>query len=181
MGLKEYQERKRAEQDKEQARQKEISSGKLEPIKTEYNLDKNEKAYATFFAKRMGKVNETVTHKQSVVSRSSCGCCLLGPLGALLGGVTAPSRSHEIQRDGTLDSGTIVFTNKRFLFIGKGSLKSLPYTDLMDVEFNKTMTGSNLRAKYHGMAEGEYYTLSGEDSRIAELWYKGVKKIKNKK
>lgn len=179
MGIKEYQDRKQAERNKEKTRQDEISSGKIEPIKTDYNLEKGEKVYATFSARKMGQVSQTITHKQGVGGRAGCGCCLLGPLGALLGGATAPSKSRDTQVNGTLDTGVMVFTNKRFLFVGKGSLVGLIYDKVLSTEFNKTFTGTNLVVKYPEMVSGEYYSLSGEDSKIAELWYQGITKNKS--
>lgn len=164
----------------EEARQSRIAAGKIDPIKTECNLDKDEKAYVSFSSAKMGKILHTVntTHKQDVVGRAGCGCCLLGPLGALLGGATAPSQTKQntYEKTGILDEGVSYITDKRFIFVGKSSMKSLPYKDIMNTEFVKTTYGSNLYIRYPEMANGEFYSLSGSDAKIAELWFQGIKK-----
>lgn len=178
----EYQKKLAKERADEEARQKEILSGKLEPIKTDYNLDKGEKVYATFQAQKMGRVDKAVnvTHRQGVASRAGCGCCLLGPLGAVLGGVTAPSKTNQFTHEAltSLDRGTMVFTNKRFLFVGENSMKGLVYDKVLSISFNVHSSETDLEVKYPEMAKGEYYALTGHDSKIAETWYQGIRKIK---
>ena len=127
----------------------------------------------------MGQVshNFSTTSHRGVGSRAGCGCCLLGPLGALLGGLTAPSRTkeHTFKNTGTLDSGIMVFTNKRFIFIGNKTTNSLVYNKVLSIDFNRIYSGTNLFIKYPEMAIGEYYHLSGPDAQIAEAWYQGAK------
>ncbi len=175
-----YKAKKAKEQAEEAARQKVILSGKIKPIKTNYNLDPGEKAYITFQAHKKGVINRTVssTHQVGVASRAGCGCCLLGPLGALLGGVTAPSQTNQntVESTAVLDSGTMIFTNKRFLFVGNKSMTSLEYKKALDISFKKTLLESKLEVKYPEMVNGEYYSLSGTDSKIAEIWFQGIRK-----
>jgi hypothetical protein len=179
-------EARKAEKEKklaeEKARQEKISSGDIKPIQTDYNLDKGEKAYITFPARKMGQVARTVssTHKQGVVGNSCCGCCMLGPLGALLGGIASPSKTSHNTVDSTesLDDGTMVFTNRRFLFVGKKSMIGLEYKKMMSIDFRKEWSGMKLDIKYPEMANGEHYILYGDESKVANLWYEGIKKIK---
>jgi hypothetical protein len=177
---------------KELERQKTISLGKIKPLdKTEYNLEEGEMVYAHFNCSKMGQATKSVaiSHQQGVASRAGCGCCLLGPLGALLGGLTAPSKTKEVnwQSTNAVDYGTMLFTNKSFIFIGRNSMVKLDYHKMLSIQFQKTFSGSKLTLKYPEMSVGEYYNLSGGDAKIADCWYEGIrqvnmkKKLKNKK
>jgi len=193
---KDYQERlaqQRAENEKriakekadEEKREYAITTGDIEPLETDYNLEKGENAYAVFHARKMGRVEKAVhvTSRQGVASRAGCGCCLFGPLGALLGGATAPSKTNQITHESltTLDQGTMVFTNKRFLFIGDNSITSLFYDKMMSINFHSHSAETDLEVRYPEMLKGEYYALTGQDFKIAELWCQGIRKIKTHK
>lgn len=175
-----HQDKKAKERAEEEARQNAIVSGEIEPIDTDLNLDVDEKAYIAFSAQRMGMIAHTVsnTQKTGVLGRAVVGGLLLGPLGALGGAATAGDKTREktVEKIGKLDNGVMTFTNKRFIFIGHDLMVSIPYEKAAEVKFARNMFGLALTIKYTEMAKGEFYNLSGQDSKISELWLKGIKK-----
>lgn len=173
-------------QDKKQA----IADGNIEPIQVSARLRTNEKAFAEFQAKRVvlvkESVNRTVTKskKKGVLTRAVSGGLLmkpfgLGRFGALGGAATAGSKSisttrqQDVSKLKTIDKGSIIMTNQRILFIGKEAV-SLPYDELVAVNFRATISGVVMSVKYTGMLKDERYVLSGDDARKAGLYYKGI-------
>lgn len=190
---KEDQARKKAEREaerarqeaEEQARQEKILSGEIEPVQLTVNLEQNEKAYADFGAKRMAIVDriikKTVTKskKKGVVTRAVVGGVLLGPLGALGGAATAGSKGtssttqETVSKVETVDSGTLLLTNKRIMFMGQ-NIVSLPYNKLLAISFANASGGKKLIVKYEGMLKDEHYVVSGEKAKDTELYYRGI-------
>lgn len=170
------QEQKRSD---EESRKQKILSGNIEPIAINFNLDSGEKAFLELKAERMALVTTTVVHekKKGVIGRAVVGGLLLGPLGALGGAATAGSQSthKNTEKVGRIDSGKLVFTNKRVIFVGKEAF-SLPYSEVLAVGFSSnSFLGSNkLELKYQGMKGGEYFAVSGSRAADTELYYKGI-------
>lgn len=177
-----YQDKKAKEKEEEEARRKSIANGEIEPTETELNLEPGETAYAAFVANRMALVAHTTSkeQKKGVVGRAVVGGLLLGPLGALGGAATAGSKTTQriTELNEKVDSGVMTFTTKRFVFVGNNMMVSIPYEKAVGIQFNEKMFGSDLVVKYPEMIKGEYYHLSGQDSKIAETWFKGIQKIK---
>lgn len=169
----------------EEARQQKILSGAIEPVQLTINLDPNEKAYADFGAKRMAIVDriieKTVTKskKKGVVTRAVVGGVLLGPLGALGGAATAGSKGNStttqetVSKVETVDSGTLLLTNKRIMFMGQ-NIVSLPYSKLLAISFEDTVGGKKMIVKYEGMLNHEHYVVNGEKAKDTELYYRGI-------
>src|SRR5258708_25701522 len=156
-----------------------ILSGSIEPIATHYALQQGEQIYFQFKTKRIADIEYIESHtkggskKKGVIRRAVVGDILLGPIGAVIGGATAGSKTHEIttqkrvNRIETIDEGDMLFTNTRLLFIGK-EIVSITYEEVISVHFiNETM-----EIKYPGMEKGEGYLID-QHSDI-ELYYKGV-------
>lgn len=179
---KDEQARKKAE---EEARQQKILSGQIEPVQVVVSLEPNEKAYVELAAKRMAIVDRVIektvskSKKKGVVTRAVVGGALLGPLGALGGAATAGSKGNATTTQETVskmeavDSGSLVLTNKRLMFVGQ-NIVSLPYSKLIAVSFANTLGGKKLMVKYEGMLKDENYVVSGEKAKDTELYYKGI-------
>lgn len=193
---KDNQDKKAAEKAAEEARRERIASGGI--VSTSYanvNLEEGESSYIAFAAHRKARVSHIVTHtvnhtkKKGVVGRAIVGGVLLGPLGALGGAATAGSRTtgktteQIVENLEDLDVGTMIFMDKRFLFMGQGSVVSIPFEKALAIEFSNPSFSSisTLTVKYPEMAKEECYHLSGPDSKIAEIWFKGIKEKNNTK
>lgn len=171
----------------EDARKQKIINGELAPITVTTNIQPNETAYLELTARRMATVDsviqETVgnSKKKHVVGRAIVGGVLLGPLGAVGGAATAGSKQASTTTEKTvstvklIDSGKVIFTNQRFVFLGNNdSVISLPYSEIVAAGFN----GNQVKLKYAGMLNGEYYEVFGEGAKDTELYYEGITKHK---
>lgn len=167
----------------EVARKQKILDGELAPITVKATLQPNEIAYLELTARRMAAVDsviqETVgsSKKKHVVGRAIVGGVLLGPLGAVGGAATAGSKQTSTTTERTIseinviDSGQVVFTNKRFIFLGNNdSVISLPYSEIIAAGFS----GNQVRLRYAGMLGGEYYEVFGDNAKDAKLYYTGI-------
>lgn len=114
-----------------------------------------------------------------MITRAVVGGVLLGPLGAVGGAATAGSKNNStttqetVSRLQQVDKGSLIFTNKRMMFIGTGVV-SLPYDKLIAVSFGSTMTGKKITVKYEGMLKDEHYVISGDKAKDTELYYRGI-------
>lgn len=169
----------------EETRKQKILNGELVPITVTPTLQPNETAYLELTARRLASNNsviqETVgtSKKKHVVGRAIVGGVLLGPLGAVGGAATAGSKQTSTITEKTIsstevvDSGQIIFTNQRFIFLGNNdSVISLPYAEIIAAGFN----GNQVKLKYAGMLSGEYYEVFGESAKDTELYYAGITK-----
>lgn len=169
----------------EEARVAAILSGKIEPVQVVVNLQPGENAYADFGAQRMAVVDRIVektvgkSKKKGVLTRAVVGGVLLGPLGAVGGAATAGSKHNSVTTQQTVsrleavDTGSLIFTNKRIVFVGNNVL-SLKYDQLIAVNFDKIKTGTKLHLKYQGMLQGEHFIVGGEKAKDTELYFKGI-------
>lgn len=167
----------------EEARKQKILAGELAPITVKTTLQSNEIAFLELTARRLASldsvIQETVgsSKKKHVVGRAIVGGALLGPLGAVAGAATAGSKQTSTTTERTVssnevvDSGQIIFTNKRFIFLGNNdSVISLPYAEIIAAGFS----GNQVKLKYTGMLSGEYYEVFGEGAKDIELYYAGI-------
>lgn len=166
----------------EQARQQKILAGDIAPIVVSVNLQPDEVAYLELTARRMASVDSIVeqtvgkSKKKHVVGRAVVGGVLLGPLGALGGAATAGSKNKSTTTQQTVssmkqvDSGQMLLTNKRFIFIGNNNIISLTYPEIIATSFN----GSKASIKYDGMLNREYFEVFGPTANDTPLYYKGI-------
>lgn len=167
----------------EDARKQKILSGELAPITVTTDLEQNETAYLELTARRMattdGIVQETVgtSKRKHPIRRAVVGGVLLGPLGAVAGAATASSKQtsttteHVVSTITQIDSGKVILTDRRFLFLGNNNLViSLPYANITASRFE----GNVVVVKYAGMLNREYYEVFGENAKDTELYYKGI-------
>lgn len=166
----------------ELARQKNIAAGNFQGIKSTINLQPKEEAFIELPAVRMASVEsviqETVgtSKKKHGITRTVVGGVLLGPVGAVAGAATAggTSKSTTVQRTVSsmqqIDTGILVFTNMRMIFMGNKNIISLTYPEIVATGF------SNMAAtiKYAGMMDGEYYVLQGPQAGDAQHYYTGI-------
>lgn len=176
--------KKKADED---ARKQAIIDGDIEPISVSVKLQPGEIALAQFTANRQAQVDRVVEHtvtkskKKGIVSRAVVGGVLLGPLGVLGGAATAGSKGNsttsqqQVSEMQVIDSGSIIFTNKRILFVGS-EVVNLPYDKMIAVSFSSNFGGAMLNVKYEGMLKNEKYALRGDGAKEAELYYLGAKK-----
>lgn len=183
-GYENYQDEQSRKKAEEEHRKSEISEGHIQPIKTDFNLEPEENAYATFSSQRMAIVSHTISteKKKGVAGRAVVGGLLLGPLGALGGAVTAGSKTSEksVEAIERIDAGQMIMTNKRFLFVGQNSMISVLYEKAIDILFSNGILKNSLTIKYPEMAKGEHFVISGPSAKDAELYFKGIKNINKK-
>jgi hypothetical protein len=152
----------------EQARQQSILNGQISPIQVSASLQAGEVAYLQLNANRMAVVETTVEHtkgktkKKHLLSRKA---------------KVNTTTTHDVEANvRKLDAGPMILTNKRLLFVGD-AITDLPYSAILDFRFKHSLTGSNKVAiKYQGMQKGEFFELSGDNAKDAELYYLGITK-----
>lgn len=158
-----------------------ILSGNIKPIKTTFNLNKGEDVYFQSSAERLAEVEYIESHttgqtkKKGVLRRSVVGGVLLGGVGAVIGGATAGDKikstttQEKINRTEAVDTGTILFSNKRILFIGKEVL-DISYDEILAVNFDIPY----FEIKYPSMIKGENYKIDNLD---AKLYFEGIMRL----
>jgi uncharacterized Zn finger protein (UPF0148 family) len=161
-----------------------ILSGNISPISTSLGLQENEKAYYIVSAQRIAtftEINERTeikTDNSGALTRG-CGCgCLFGWIGALLGALSANSKStarviresHDNEK--IVDTGYLIMTNKRIIFNGQNIL-SINYSEILEIRFEKRKD-INLIMKYPSMLNKEYFNLYGTNSNDCDIFYKGI-------
>lgn len=166
----------------EQVRQQKILAGDIRPIAVSMNLQADEKAYLELSANRIASVDSIVEHsvgkskKKGVVGRAIVGGVLLGPLGALGGAATAKSKNSStttqqvVSNMERVDSGQLILTNKRFIFVGNNNVISLTYPEIIATSFN----GNKATIKYNGMLNSEYFEVHGPTANDTQLYYSGI-------
>jgi hypothetical protein len=165
-----------------EARHQKILAGQLDPIPVSMNLQPDEKAYLELTARRMASVDSIVeettgtSKKKHVVRRAVVGTVLLGPVGTIAGAATAGSKQNATTTQKTvstmqlIDSGQMILTNKRFIFLGNDNVISLPYDEIIAASFS----GNQATIKYAGMLNSEHYEIFGSEASDAQLYYNGV-------
>jgi septum formation inhibitor MinC len=167
----------------EEARHRKILRGELEPITISMNLQADEKAYLELTARRMASVDSVISEtvgtskKKHVVRRAVVGS-LVGPVGTIVGGATAGSKQTSTTTQKTvsstelIDSGQMILTNQRFIFVGNNNVISLPYSDIVATGFS----GNTATIKYAGMLNGEHFEVFGPNAKDTQLYYNGITK-----
>lgn len=168
----------------EKERQQKILTGNIKPIVVSMNLRPDEKAYLELSAIRMASVDSVIEHSVgkskkkggNVVGRAIVGGVLLGPVGALGGAVTAKSKNSStttqqvVSKIEKVDSGQLILTNKRFIFLGNNNVISLTYPEIIATSFS----GNNATIKYSGMLNSEHYVVHGPTATDTQLYYSGI-------
>lgn len=161
-----------------------ILEGKIEPIVISMNLGKDEKAYVQFNADRWVMVETVTQHtkgkskKSGGLIRALVGGVLLGGVGALIGTTTTGSKYSEVttekreQKLEVIDSGLLVFTNKRIIFQGKKNVKALTYQDIISTNFSNN--GADITFQYEGMLSGEKFELCDSNYKYGKVYYFGI-------
>lgn len=171
----------------EAARILSIKEGNFDPIDVEFTLEDGEEAYLKIPAERFAKVETVVqqtfenTKRKGTLGRAVVGGVLLGPLGAVAGAATAKKQTTGHTSEEVISSiksqgaGTLLFTNKRFLFVASNIL-SIPYTDVVSVEFKL----NRAYIHYNGMMDSEYFQLKCSFLPDLPYYYEGIKAKRQK-
>lgn len=168
-----------------------ILAGSIEPIAISTKLQRNEKAYTVIRAKRTAMIDQLVeqttsgSKKKGVISRGVVGAVITAPLGlSLVGGIvgaaTAGNKTNSrttqktITKYQVIDTGELIFTNQRILFIGNKEIISLDYDDLIDYKFGRNLLGHTFAPRYNEMLPNESFLLSGPSAAEAGLFFQGI-------
>lgn len=156
------------EEQKEQERKRRfaILSGHIKPIQISFTLKTGEHAYYQIEAEQKAEREYVESHTTGDVRRPFI-------KGGILRGNskvnTTTTQSHS-SGSTTVDSGKLLFTNVRVLFIGKQVI-SISYADILSVQF----TNNSVVIKYPQMAKGESYSLPQDND--AKYYYYGVLRL----
>jgi hypothetical protein len=168
-----------------------ILAGNIEPIDVSVKLQKNERAYTVIKAKRAAKIDQVVeqttgkSKKKGVLTRGIVGTVLLAPtgfglVGGIVGAATAGSKTNSrttqktVTKYQVIDTGELIFTNQRILFMGNKEIISLDYDDLIDYKFGRNLLGHTFAPRYHEMLPNESFIMSGPSAAEAGLFFEGI-------
>lgn len=173
-----------------------IQQDELSPINIDLRLDDGEIAYGQFDARYREEVEKTSTHTSGAVKtkgafgRAVLGGAVFGAAGAVVGAVSAPqqmsTRTYQgatEYEDEEVDRGTLIFTNKRFIFVGS-KISSISQDEILRVDFRKGTRLSDMRDPdryidmiilFEDMPRGAYFIL--DRGKAAMLTYKGLMQI----
>jgi hypothetical protein len=161
-----FQDNRQEKAAEETARKQEILNGNLTPIQATMNLQPGEQAYLQLNAKRLAVVDTTIEHTKGKMKKKHH----LG-LRTKVKTTTTQEVESNVQR---LDAGSFILTNQRIVFMGTNVI-SLPYAQILGFQFKHGLTGSNkAMIKYTGMMPGEFFELSGDGAKDAELYFQGI-------
>lgn len=162
------------EDKKEQERKRRfaILSGNIKPIQISFHLKAGEHAYFQIKADRMADRDYVESHTTGDARSPFI-------QGGLLRGNTSIStetRQERITKTEIIDSGELLLSNIRMLFIGKEVI-SIPYDDILSVEFfpNPRFDTTTISVKYPTMIKNECYDL--EKKNDAKLYYEGIMRL----
>jgi hypothetical protein len=161
-----FQDNRQEKAAEEAARKQAILSGQITPVQTSANLLPGEQAYLQLKAKRLAVVDTTIEHTKGKLKKKHH----LG-LRTKVKTTTTSEIESNVQQ---LDSGSLILTNQRVVFMGNNAI-SLPYDQILGFQFKHGLTGSNKAAiKYAGMIKGEFFELSGDGAKDTELYFQGI-------
>lgn len=158
--------------DQERKRRFAILSGNIQPIHTSFNLKSGEKAYFQIEADRMAE-QEYVESYTTGEARS--------PFikGGLLRGnsqINTTTRQERVSNLEIIDTGTMIFTNTRMVFIGKEVI-SISYEDILSVDFfpYSRFGSTSMIVKYPTMLKSERYDIHRKND--AKLYYQSILRL----
>lgn len=166
----------------EETKHQKLVAGELTPITVSTSLRSGEEAYLELTARRMATFDSTVQEtvatgkKRHVVRRTVVGGVLGGGIGAIAGAATAGSKQTSITTDKTIyetklvDSGDLVFTNKRIIFTGNDGSISIPYDQIAAT----SLSGNQFKVKYPDMLTDEFYEVFGSAAKDVQLYYNQI-------
>ena len=169
----------------------EAREGKLKPLEVKIALNLGEAAFTEYPCKRTATVDrieeKTVssTKKKGVLGRAVVGGALVGGVGAIVGAVSAGSKTNAkttqetVSSEETLDQGHLYFTNSRLLFVGN-EIVSVDYKSLISIEFKMTLAGCRMELKYPGMLKNETFVIPGRDGLNAKDMFRAIRAIEEK-
>lgn len=167
-------------------RKKLILAGAIEPIDVSTKLNPKEKAYTVMSAKRAAAIDRTVEHttgrnrRKGVLTRGVVGGVIFGPVGALAGAVTASTKMNTKTAQKTvtkfeiIDTGELIFTNQRVLFVGKREIISIPHDAIIEYSFGRNLLGRTFAPQYEEMLPHESFIISGPAATEANLFFEGI-------
>jgi hypothetical protein len=124
------------------------------------------------------------TTRNNPIGRAIVGGVLFGGVGAIVGATSAGSRTthntfNALQQ---VDAGPMIFTNRRFLFIGQQQISAVPHEYAVYVHFeSKAKSQIDLHIKHAHMRPGEFFRLSGNDVMNADAYYSGIQVIRSRR
>lgn len=169
-----------------QERKELILAGAIEPIAISTKLNTKEKAYTVVNAKRTASVDRIAEHttgrnkRKGVLTRGIVGGVVFGPVGALAGAVTASTKVNTKTTQKTvtefeiIDTGELIFTNQRVLFVGKREILSIPHEAIIEYSFGRNLLGRTFTPQYEEMLPNESFIISGPAAAEANLFFEGI-------